>query len=504
VADVYELTRANVQKGWEKIRQATDGKRRVAFAVGDMGAEIPVVLVVPGVTPSQAKTRLASAAYLAQYKSGEAPKGIDLKRTQGKKVANISYGELHWDPQDKILYLDCERNGNKATIGKKFERFYRFQWGHTPFWTDMKLGDLPDGAEHVLAADTGEAVMVPTSAGEPTTADTATVEGADGDPEPAITSQPPPVESQTSPADAQEMVTDEIVRKKAQRAEAYLLRSRRTLGIADAVDPAEVEEALAQIPPGVSYDRVLLELVRTPVIADVPARLAHEPSLPLEGDEAGLDEVFSAVLAMGTRVAEQRGLLGHGANPSGAAIRAQLGEVWNRHAGKQPADRIEAIINFYRMTFDKMDDDRLCGFLGLARVPVDAATRSWLTLWHDACANVLDVIEQLKRVVDQELKAEDPSYSVRRLGSWQTVDSAVRELGAAEFMQTLRAWSGAKGAERQDMNKTLREKIDSRLSHANSHWVITELDRNPFGVPSAVRDRLVQALTTIRGALPSS
>lgn len=504
MAEVYEFTRANVQKGWEKIRQATDGKRRVAFAVGDMGADIPVVLVVPGVTPSQAKTRLASAAYLAQYKSGEGPKGVDLKRVQGKKAGNISYGVLHWDPDHKLLLMDCERNGNKATIGKKFELFYRLQWGRTPFWADVKLGDLPDGAAHLIAGDSNETATLAASAGTPPADGTATTEGAEADPAPPIIAPPPPIAPETAPAAVQEMVADEIVREKAQRAQAYLLRSRRTLGLTDAVDPAEVEEALAQIPPGTSYDRVLLELVRTPAVADIPARLRRESSLPVEGDAAGLDEVFAAVFAMGTRVAEQRGLMGDGAKPDGAAIKAQLGAVWNRHAAKQPADRIEAIVDFYRMMFDKVDDDRLCGFLGLPRAPVDAATRSWLTLWHEASTNVLDVIEQLKRVVDKELKAEDPGYSVRRLGSWQAVDSAARELGAAEFMQTLRAWSGAKGADRDDMNKTLREKIESRLSHANSHWVITELDRNPFGVPSAVRDKLLQALTTIREALPSS
>ena len=113
MADVYELTRANVQKGWEKIRQATDGKRRVAFAVGDMGAEIPVVLVVPGVTPSQAKTRLASAAYLAQYKSGEAPKGIDLKRTEPRVKTSVGEAGIGEDrltrPADPVSGKGSDR-----------------------------------------------------------------------------------------------------------------------------------------------------------------------------------------------------------------------------------------------------------------------------------------------------------------------------------------------------------------------------------------------------------
>jgi hypothetical protein len=385
-----------------------------------------------------------------------------------------------------------------------FWNFFQKQWGLTPFWEkELNFGDLSADAESRSDAEDGDGAGTAGTAGaEPTDPETANLaEGAiiderkdenasPADPAPSqVVSDAegdPIANVRETGADGRTKATDPAIQANAKKLAQSLLEVQNNLGMTATADRAELEAR---------FERLLEDAAEQRSEGE-----NGEPGPDQQRDQNGIDIVADVLLAMGTRLARQRALLGSGELPDGSRIRAMVGRDWNLHQKDDPAVLVERLIKVVGLSFAK-DGDALRGFLGLR--PADALIPFLLARWQDAHSSVVARIADIKTRVDEALKQEDPTDSVeKRGGSWDKVDQVPKDLDPARLAESLRALKGAKGEERLQRAAGLKAAIDDHRKYIEENAVIPELDSNPFEVDLRVRDTFSQVLNEILESVP--
>jgi hypothetical protein len=489
--DPYNYSKPNAVTALKDIRKTT-GSKRIAFAVGRFGPAVPVVMILRG-GPSKARLKLEAAHYAENSK----PSGVNL-RSLPKKPIHVNHGELVWDPDTGVLTLECAKEANPV-LGDMFWNFYQKQWGLTPFWKkELNFGNLSADAESRSEAEDGggAAVAEPIDTAFETLADVPIIDesgnATTGANAPAGSHDVSDAEGDLTPgaakvgANGRTKVTDPAIQANAKKLAQSLLEIQNNLGMAAAADRAELEALFESA----------LENTAQQHLPDN----GTEPKPDQPGVQDGIDVVADVLVAMGTKLARQRGLLGSGELPDGSRIRAMVGKDWNLRQKQDPAVLVERLIKIVGLSFAK-DGDTLRGFLGLR--PADALIPFLVSRWQDAHASVVARIAELQTAVDETLKREDPTDSVeKRGGSWEKVDQVSKDLDPARLAESLRALKGAKGDERLQRTAGLKAAIDDHRKYIEDSVVITELDRNPFDIDSRVRDTFSTVLTEILERVP--
>jgi hypothetical protein len=155
-ANQYNFSVLNTKKALARIRSA-QGDVRVAFALGEFDAAVPVVEVLRG-KPTTAVTRLKAAS----FETGEKPLGVNIKSIEKKRTRAINWGLLSFDPQTHTLNVECEKKGSKKQA-RNFRKFFRSLKG-TPFWTTVNFAELAPNADGIAdenEADEANAALFP-------------------------------------------------------------------------------------------------------------------------------------------------------------------------------------------------------------------------------------------------------------------------------------------------------------------------------------------------------
>lgn len=469
--DPWNYSKPNAVRALKEIAKTT-GNKRIAFAVGRFGPAVPVIIILHG-RPSKARLKLDTAHYSDNAK----PSGVNL-RALPKKPIHVNHGELVWDPETRVLTLECAVKPSPVLQGM-FWNYYQKQWGLAPFWQkEFNFGDLRDDAES--RPETQEEGDAPGSH-DPAEAEPIAPDAVNPD-------EPSDAATDAATAGSQERtnVADPVLRVRAQKLTESLLAVQNNLGMAGSADSAELEAM---------FERVLNNTDKKRRRDD-----GAEPEPQQPADQDGIDVVADVLVAMGTRLARQRGLLGSGELPDNSRIRAMVGKDWNLHQSNEPDVVLERLIKVVGLSFAK-DGDALRGFLGLR--PADALIPFLLSRWQDAHASIVARIAEIKTAVDVVLKREDPTDSVeKRGGSWDKVDQVPRYLDPARLAESLRALKGAKGEERLQKAAGLKAAIDDHRKYIEDNAVIPELDSNPFEVDLQVRDTFSKVLNEILESVP--
>jgi hypothetical protein len=480
----------------------TTGNKRIAFAVGKFAPTAPVVMIVRG-RPSKARNKLDSA----HYAKASNPYGVNVSSIP-KKPIHENHGQLVWDSKEHVLVMECAKKPSPL-LERMFRNFYQKQWKLAPFWKVVKFRNLsadaessPDDREGDDAETTGAAMVEPVDPDIAKLTEAAIVDewrdenaglreptpshkhlDAEGD----STADALSANAGKTDADERTVVADPAIKVNAEKLTESLLEVQNKLGISDTADRAEVKARFERVLENADQQRLQSN--------------GAEPKPDQAGDQDGINGVTEVLVAMGTTLARQRGLLGSNERPDGSRIRAMVAKDWNLHQNDEPAVIVQRLLKVVGLSFAN-DDDTLRGFLGLR--PFDKVIPVLLARWQDAHAGVVTRIEEIKSTVEETLQREDPTDSVeKRGGSWQKVDQIQKDLHPARLEEDLRALKGAKGEERLQKAAGLRATIDDHRRYIDGSVVIAELDRNPFGIEPRVHDTFATVLTEILETIPT-
>jgi hypothetical protein len=425
-----------------------------------------------------------------------------------------------------------------------FRNFFQKQWQITPFWRLVNFRNLrPDAEQGGDAEEAEDSEALRRAGDEPIDPEIAKLEESeildewtdedapevDPNPPPPYTAPDelppysetdnPPAYSETAEAVGRPDVPPAVIQANAERLTSYILDKRNTLPWAKDADPDRLKALFEKLLSDVSYERVLLELIRSVNTDAVLQAAAALPKQPLTSDENGIAEVTDALLAMGTNLAEQRGVLGAAEIPDGFRIREMVAKQWAKSGDVPAATLVENLISILGPSIQAANDVKLRGFIGLGphqaapnpNAPVrggssiDTNAPFLMTLWREAHSTVIKQIDELKLRVDQVLKQRDPAWSVEsRGGSWEKVDRVPRALNPTGLTTELRVLAASKGDVRAKRIAVLNAAVDAHIHYVANDEVITDLDDNPFEVDGLMRDTLLKALSEIRQALATA
>jgi hypothetical protein len=523
-ANQYNFSALNTKKALARIRSA-QGDIRVAFALGEFDAAVPVVEVLRG-KPTTAATKLRAAS----FEAGEKPLGINIMSLEKKRPKAVNWGLLSFDPQTHTLNMECEKKGSRKQASN-FRKFFRSLKG-TPFWTTVKFTELASNADGVAdenEADEANAALFPMQDVDPKIAaiqeDQITGEWIDDE---ADAGADAGTYSASRPADAPEAEVAETVAQggepmpardpaavaaDAEKLANFVMKMTDSLPIGKDGSVEELQELLANLLQSMSPELLLLQLIRSANRDVLRAMVQAEPSPALTGGDVDIAEVTDALLAMGTNLAQRRRILLDDEIPKSIVIREQVRLQWTRAQAMAEKERgegakLDVTGMVQRMTelfnVGRMDDRALRGFIGLNRSPlidpnarIDGQTPvagipAVLKLWQDVQVNVQSQVNQIKSKVAEALAAlEDPDglKTVEDFkGSWEYVDAAVAAFRPEQMIANIRLLAAA--ASDPGVHERRRSELETLvndISAAAAMTLIENLDDNPLGVEGRIR-----------------
>jgi hypothetical protein len=533
-ANQYNFSVLNAKKALARIRSA-QGDVRIAFALGEFDAAVPVVEVLRG-KPTTAVTKLKTAS----FETGEKPLGVNIKSLEKKKPRAINWGLLSFDPQTHTLNVECERKGSKKQASN-FRKFFRSLKG-TPFWATVRFTELASNADGVAdenEADEANAALFPMQDVDPRIAavDEDQIKGDWIDDEEEAAASPPYTQADAPKAEAGETVAQPgqpapardpaAIAADAEKLANFVMKMAGSLPIGKDGSVEELKQLLANLLQSMSPELVLLQLMRS-ANRDVLREMAKAEPMPASAaGDVDIAEVTDALLAMGTNLAQQRGILRSDEIPKSIVIREQVRLQWTRaqvmaekERGEGAALDVTGMVQRMVEAFNvgRMDDRALRGFIGLNRSPlidpnasVDGQTQvagvpAVLKLWQDVQVGVLSQVNQIKSKVADALAAlEDPDglKTVEDFnGTWKHVDATVAAFKPEQVMANIRLLvASASDPNVHERRKTELETLANDIAAAAAMTLVEDLDDNPFGVEGRIRAVVTQSVEETRKLL---
>jgi hypothetical protein len=528
-ANQYNFSVLNTKKALARIRSA-QGDLRVAFALGEFDAAIPVVEVLRG-KPTTAVTKLRAAS----FETGEKPLGVNIKSLEKKKPRAINWGLLSFDPQTHTLNIECEKKGSKKQA-RNFRKFFRSLKG-TPFWTTVRFAELApnaDGFADENEADEANAALFPMQDVDPkiaaveedqikgdwiddeadTAADASTPPAyTPGDAPPAYTPEAQAGETILQPEKPVSARDPAAIAADAEKLNNFVMKMVDSLPVGKDGPPEELKDLLTNLLQHTSPEHLLLALMRS-ANRDVLREMGKsEPKPASIAGSVDIAEVTDALFSMATNLAQQRRILLSNEIPKSIVIREQVRLQWTRaqalaekERGENASLDVTGLVQRMAELFNvgRMDDRALRGFIGLNRSPlidpnmsVDGQTPlagipAVLKLWQDVQVDVLSQVNQIKSKVAEALAAlEDPDglKTVEDFkGTWKHVDAAVAAFKPEQMMANIRLLAAsASDPNVHERRKTEIETLVNEIAAAAAMTLVENLDDNPLGVEGRIR-----------------
>lgn len=214
--------------------------------------------------------------------------------------------------------------------------------------------------------------------------------------------------------------------------------------------PEELKDLLTNLLQHTNPEHLLLELLRSANRAVLREMTKAEPKPVSTTSDVDIAEVADALLAMGTNLAQHRGILLSDEIPKSIVIRAQVRSQWTRAQVLAEKERGEGasfdvtglVLHMAELlNVGRMDDRTLRRFIGLNRssmtdpnVSIDRQTPvagipAVLKLWQDVQVDALRQVNQLKDMVAEALAALGDPEGRKTVedfnGTWKHVDATV-------------------------------------------------------------------------------
>jgi hypothetical protein len=313
----------------------------------------------------------------------------------------------------------------------------------------------------------------------------------------------------------------------AEKLNNFVMKMVDSLPVGKDGTPEELKGLLTNLLQHMSPEHLLLELLRSSNRAALREMANAEPEPISTTSDVGIAEVADALLAMGTNLAEQRGILLSDEIPNGSLIREQVMSQWTcaqamaeKEHGEEASFDVTGLVQYMAELFNvgRMDDCALRGFIGLNRSPlidpnvsVDGQTplggiRAVLKLWQDVQVDVLSQVNQIKSKTAEALATLEDPDGLKTLedfgGTWKHVDAAIAAFKPEQMRANIRLLAAsASDPNVHDRRKTDLETLVKDIAVAAATPIVEELDNNPWGVDGRIRAIVTQSVEETKRVL---